>query len=92
MEYEQAGNMRYLKNTTLRTQCTFIGLGTEEKVKYDKFVGKGMEHVVFTNTQNIGDMNVIASTQQIFQVQGCKYLHERGWKIERVEELKEGGS
>jgi len=62
-------NMRVLENTTLRTQCAFMGLGTKGKLEYDKFVGESKKHVVFIDRPNVREMNVIAGTQQIYQVQ-----------------------
>ena len=70
LEYEENNDKRVLENTTLRTKRTFVGLGTENKDEYEKLVREGNKHIIFTDRQNVMDMNTIAGTQKLYQVQG----------------------
>ena len=61
-----------IKNTTLTSQRTFVGLGTESKDEYERLVGDGNKNIVFANRENVQDMSVVTGTQSIYQVQGTK--------------------
>eukprot|EP00957_Ditylum_brightwellii_P207671 15353999-Ditylum_brightwellii.AAC.2 len=72
LDYEKTGDSKLLKKKPLQTRCTFIGLGTKDKEEYHHLVSGGHCHVVFTDCQNTKDMNQVAGTQQLFQVQSAE--------------------
>ena len=60
-----------LKNTTLTSQRTFIGLGVESKEEFiDLTTDRNNKHIVFTDRENVPNMKTIGGTQNFFQVQG----------------------
>ena len=41
LEWEASGDDQILEKTALITNCTFIGLGTEDRVEFDMLVADG---------------------------------------------------
>lgn len=70
LEWEMNGDERILNNTPLRTRRTFIGLGTEYKDEYDKLIGAGEKHIVFTDRENVPEIPTVEGTQKLFQLHG----------------------
>ena len=70
LDYEQAGDVRVLDNTTYKTRCTYIGYGTENKEEYNTLFLNN-SHIVFTerNLTLLKDMEAIKGTQKISQVE-----------------------
>ena len=50
--------------------CTFIGLGAEDRAEFDMLVAGGEQHIFFTDRVNIPDIKVIPGTSKIYQIQG----------------------
>ena len=68
-----------LKNTTLTSQRTFIGLGIENKDEYNKLKQDETNlHIVYTNQTHVPDMKRVPGTQDFFQVQGHKEQLDNG--------------
>ena len=73
LEYERLNDKKMLKNTTLTSRRTFIGLGVENKDEYNKLKEDEKNlHIVFTNRTSVPDMKRVPGTQHFFQVQGQK--------------------
>ena len=70
LEWERNGDERIINNTPLRTNRTFVGLGTEYKDEYDKLIGAGEQHIVFTDRETIPEISTVEGTQKMFQVHG----------------------
>ena len=70
LEWERNGDERILNNRPLRTRRTFIGLGTEYKDEYDKLIGAGEKHIVFTDRENVPEIPTVEGTQKMFQLHG----------------------
>ena len=73
-EYEMNGDQRVVENTMYTTTKTHIGFGTENKQQYDKLRQYNqLDHIVFTDRENIPDMKPLENTLKLSQVQG--YTH-----------------
>ena len=70
-KYEEDGNVRVLKNTTLTTKRTFIVFDTDKKTEYDGLISNtNYKHIVYTDREKIPDMNPLVDTQKISQISG----------------------
>jgi len=82
LEWEKNGDERIINNTPLRTTRTFIGLGTEYKAEYDKLIGAGEKHVVFTDRETVPEISTVEGTQKMFQLHGdIKALPSGKWNL-----------
>ena len=74
-EYEMNGDQRVVENTMYTTTKTYISFGTENKQQYDKLrQDNPLDHIVFTDRENIPDMKPLENTLKLSQVQG--YTHQ----------------
>ena len=60
LEFERKKDICLLKNTTLQTNCTFIGYATESKSKFDQLSNNPQhDHIVFTDRDSVPNMKHI---------------------------------
>ena len=79
LEYERLNNRKMIKNTTLTSRRTFIGLGVENEDEYNELKQEEKNrHIVYTNRTRVPDMKRVPGTQDFFQVQGHKEQLENG--------------
>ena len=82
-EYEMNGDQRVVESTIYTTTKTHIGFGTESKQQYEKLrQDNQLDHIIFTDRENIPDMKALANTLKLSQVQG--YTHQSNnskWRI-----------
>ena len=82
LEWEMNGDEQILNNKPLRTRRTFIGLGTEYKDEYDKLIGAGERHIVFTDRKKVPEISTVEGVQKIFQLHGDIILLPSGkWNL-----------
>ena len=70
LEWEEKGDERKLQKTSLKTNCTFIGLGTEHTDEYESLTFSGNQHIIYTDKESIPDMTPMLGTQLLYQLQG----------------------
>ena len=71
IKYEEGGDERVLRNTTLTTKRTFVGFATQNITDYDRLVSNtDYNHIVYTDRESIPDMKPLVDTLKISQVSG----------------------
>ena len=70
LEWEKKGDEKILQKTALKTNHTFIGLGTEHTDKYESLISSGNQHIIYTDRESIPDMAPIVGTQPLYQLKG----------------------
>jgi len=70
LKWERNLDQKILQKTALKTNRTFIGLGTEHTEEYDRLTSLGNQHIIYTDRKSIPDMAPIVGTQSLYQLQG----------------------
>ena len=69
LEYERLNNRKMIKNTTLTSRRTFIGLGVENEDEYNELKqDEKNRHIVYTNRTRVPDMKRVPGTQHFFVI------------------------
>jgi len=69
LNYEVQQDARVVQNTPFRCRRTYIGLGIESIDEYYT-LKEHTKHIVFTDRNNIEDINAVSETMKISQVSG----------------------
>ena len=69
LEYETNQGARVVKNTALTRKRIYIGFTTQILDEYNSLQARN-EYIVFTNRENVKNMNVIQERMKMSQVSG----------------------
>jgi len=82
LKWERKLDHKILQKTALKTNRTFIGLGTEHTEEYQRLTSAGNQHIIYTDRKSIPDMAPIVGTQSLYQLQGDRKKVSAGlWNL-----------
>ena len=82
LRWERNLDQKIQQKKVLKTNWTFIGLGTEHKEEYERLTSLGNQHIIYTDRESIPDMAPIVGTHSLYQLQGdSKKISDGLWNL-----------